>query len=47
MLEKRIIHDNINISRGVNEMRKQFTTSIDTNISDNFKKSCENYNFKR
>lgn len=30
----------------VHEMRKQFTTSIDTNISDNFKKTCERYNLK-
>ena len=27
-------------------MRKQFTTSIDTNISDDFKKTCESYNLK-
>ncbi len=27
-------------------MRKQFTTSIDTDISDNFKKTCEGYNLK-
>ena len=27
-------------------MRKQYTTSIDTNISDNFKKTCEDYNVK-
>lgn len=27
-------------------MRKQFTTSIDTDISDNFKKTCESYNLK-
>lgn len=27
-------------------MRKQFTTSIDTNISDKFKKTCESYNLK-
>lgn len=27
-------------------MRKQYTTSIDTNISDKFKKTCENYNLK-
>lgn len=27
-------------------MRKQFTTSIDTNISDDFKRTCESYNLK-
>ena len=27
-------------------MRKAFATSIDTNISDNFKKVCEDYNLK-
>ena len=27
-------------------MRKQFTTSIDTEISDEFKKTCEGYNLK-
>lgn len=27
-------------------MRKAFTTSIDTDISDTFKKSCENYGLK-
>ena len=27
-------------------MRKQYTTSIDTDISDNFKKTCEDYNVK-
>ena len=27
-------------------MRKQFTTSIDTEISDDFKKTCEGYNLK-
>ena len=27
-------------------MRKAFATSIDTNISDNFKKICEDYNLK-
>lgn len=27
-------------------MRKQFTTSIDTEISDDFKKTCERYNLK-
>lgn len=27
-------------------MRKAFTTSIDTDISDSFKKSCENYGLK-
>lgn len=26
--------------------RKQFATSIDTSISDNFKKSCEEYGLK-
>lgn len=30
----------------VHEMRKQFATSIDTDISDNFKKTCESYNLK-
>lgn len=30
----------------VTKMRKQFTTSIDTKISDNFKKTCESYNLK-
>lgn len=27
-------------------MRKQFTTTIDTNISDKFKKTCDSYNLK-
>lgn len=27
-------------------MRKQFSTSIDTNISDNFKNTCEDYGLK-
>lgn len=27
-------------------MRKQFATSIDTDISDNFKKTCDSYNLK-
>jgi hypothetical protein len=27
-------------------LRKQFATSIDTDISDNFKKTCDNYNVK-
>lgn len=27
-------------------MRKQFSTSIDTDISDNFKDTCENYGLK-
>lgn len=27
-------------------MRKQFTTSIDTEISDIFKKTCEDYDLK-
>lgn len=27
-------------------IRKQFTTSIDTEISNDFKKTCENYNLK-
>lgn len=27
-------------------MRKQFATSIDTDISDKFKSACENYNLK-
>ena len=27
-------------------MRKQFTTSIDTKISDDFKKTCDAYNLK-
>ena len=30
----------------VDKMRKPFTTSIDTDISDNFKKTCESYNLK-
>ena len=34
------------MSRGGAEMRKQFATSIDTDISDNFKKTCESYNLK-
>lgn len=27
-------------------MRKQFATSIDTDISDNFKKTCDDYDLK-
>ena len=27
-------------------MRKQFATSIDTDISDSFKKTCDNYDLK-
>lgn len=27
-------------------MRKQFATSIDTEISDRFKKTCDSYNLK-
>lgn len=27
-------------------MRKQFTTSIDTNVSEPFKQTCEKYNLK-
>ena len=27
-------------------MRKQFATSIDTDISDNFKKTCDSYDLK-
>lgn len=27
-------------------MRKPFATSIDTNISDNFKKTCDDYDLK-
>lgn len=27
-------------------LRKPFATSIDTDISDSFKKACENYNLK-
>lgn len=27
-------------------MRKQFATSIDTNISDEFKKTCDEYGLK-
>lgn len=27
-------------------MRKQFSTSIDTNISDSFKNTCEDYGLK-
>ena len=27
-------------------MRKQFTTSIDTNISGRFKETCDSYNLK-
>lgn len=27
-------------------MRKQFATSIDTDISDNFKRTCDEYNVK-
>ena len=30
----------------VDRMRKQFATSIDTNISDNFKKTCDDYDLK-
>lgn len=30
----------------VHKMRKQFATSIDTDILDNFKKSCDEYGLK-
>lgn len=39
--------DNINISKGgTKQLRKQFATSIDTDISDNFKRTCDEYNVK-
>lgn len=34
------------MSRGGAEMRKQFATSIDTDISGKFKETCDSYNLK-
>lgn len=33
-------------SKGGNAMRKNFATSIDTDISDRFKKTCDDYGLK-
>lgn len=36
----------MNISKGGKQVKKNFATSIDTDISDEFKKTCDEYGLK-